>query len=89
MATRKVEIFTAGCACCDETVQLVKQIACPSCEVAVLDMKEYGGSTAGQATWHPECSRRRYQRRVGGLLRRTWPDRAGASSGGNRAGWLD
>ncbi len=39
MAKRKVEIFTAGCACCDETVQMVKRIACPSCEVDVLDMK--------------------------------------------------
>ena len=39
MAKRKVEIFTAGCACCDETVQLVKRIACPSCEVDVLEMK--------------------------------------------------
>lgn len=39
MATRKVEIFSAGCACCDETVQMVKRIACPSCEVEVLDMK--------------------------------------------------
>jgi glutaredoxin 3 len=39
MAKRKVEIFSAGCACCDETVRMVKQIACPSCEVEVLDMK--------------------------------------------------
>ena len=39
MAIRKVEIFSAGCACCDETVQMVKRIACPSCEVEVLDMK--------------------------------------------------
>lgn len=39
MAKRKVEIFVAGCACCDETVQMVTRIACPSCEVEVLDMK--------------------------------------------------
>jgi len=36
---RKVEIFTAGCGCCDEAVALVKSIACPSCEITVLDMK--------------------------------------------------
>ena len=30
---RKVEIFSAGCACCDETVQMVTRIARPSCEV--------------------------------------------------------
>ena len=40
MAKRKVEIFSAGCVCCDETVQLVKDIACPSCDVEVLNMKD-------------------------------------------------
>lgn len=37
---RRVEIFTAGCLLCDETVKLVKELACPSCEVAVYDIKE-------------------------------------------------
>ncbi|MGI8639108.1 MAG: thioredoxin family protein [Pyrinomonadaceae bacterium] len=37
---RKVEIFSAGCGVCDETIQLVKQIACESCEVEVLDMHQ-------------------------------------------------
>jgi hypothetical protein len=40
LAKRKIEIFTAGCACCDETVQMVQSIACPSCDVVVLDMKD-------------------------------------------------
>ncbi len=35
---RKVEIFSAGCPACEEAVELVKKIACPSCEVEVLDM---------------------------------------------------
>ena len=39
MVERRVLIFSAGCACCHETVQLVKRIACPSCEVKLLDMK--------------------------------------------------
>jgi len=39
-AKRKVEIFTAGCPVCDEAVELVRRIACPSCEVEVLDMHE-------------------------------------------------
>jgi len=39
-AKRKVEVFSAGCPACEETVQLVNRIACPSCEVSVLDMKE-------------------------------------------------
>ncbi len=37
---RKVEIFTAGCGCCDEAVALVKSIACQSCEITVHDMKQ-------------------------------------------------
>ena len=37
---RKVEIFSAGCGCCEETINLVKSIACPSCEITVLDMKQ-------------------------------------------------
>jgi glutaredoxin 3 len=37
---RKVEIFSAGCGCCEETIKLVKSIACPSCDIAILDMKQ-------------------------------------------------
>ena len=37
---RNVEVFSAGCAVCEETIQLVNSIACPSCEVSVLDVKE-------------------------------------------------
>ena len=37
---RIIEIFSAGCAICDETVQMVREMACPSCEITVLDMKE-------------------------------------------------
>ena len=40
MARRKVEIFTAGCTCCDDAVEMVRSIACPSCDVSVLDMKQ-------------------------------------------------
>ncbi len=51
---RRVEIFSAGCPVCEDAVALVKSIACPSCEVEVLDMqqeavaaraKEYGVRT--------------------------------------------
>ena len=39
MATKRmIEIFSAGCSACEETVTLVKQIACPSCDVTVFDM---------------------------------------------------
>ncbi|MBA4184128.1 MAG: thioredoxin family protein [Acidobacteria bacterium] len=48
---RKIEIFSAGCPACDETIRMVNALACPSREVQVLDMhledvaaraKEYG-----------------------------------------------
>ena len=37
---RTVEIFSAGCPACKETIDLVNRIACPSCEVTVLDMTD-------------------------------------------------
>ena len=37
---RQVEIFTAGCSCCNDTVQLVQSVACENCEVTVLDMND-------------------------------------------------
>ncbi len=39
---RRVEVFTAGCPVCDPTVQLVKELACPDCEVTVYDLHERG-----------------------------------------------
>jgi len=37
---RKIEIFSAGCPACEEAIQTVKRIACPSCETEVLDMHD-------------------------------------------------
>lgn len=39
-AKRKIEVFSAGCAACEDTIALVNDIACSSCEVSVLDMRE-------------------------------------------------
>ncbi len=39
-AKRTIEIFSAGCSVCEETIALVNRVACPSCEVTVLDMKD-------------------------------------------------
>jgi len=39
MTQRIIEVFTAGCPCCDEAVQLVRGMACPRCDVRVLDMR--------------------------------------------------
>jgi glutaredoxin 3 len=37
---RKIEVFSADCPVCQETIELVNRIACTSCEVSVLDMKD-------------------------------------------------
>lgn len=39
-AKRKVEVFSAGCAACEETIEIVKRAACPSCDVLVHDMND-------------------------------------------------
>ena len=42
MATRKrqVEVFTAGCSLCDPVVEMVKRVACTSCEVTVYNIRD-------------------------------------------------
>lgn len=40
MSKRKIEIYSAGCATCDEAIELVKSMACSSCEIEVLDMHD-------------------------------------------------
>ena len=37
-AKRKIEVFSAGCPVCQETIELVKRNACQSCDITVLDM---------------------------------------------------
>ena len=39
-ATRKIEVFSAGCAACHEAIELIRRAACPSCEVIVHDMRK-------------------------------------------------
>lgn len=38
--TRTIEVFSAGCPTCEETVALVQRAACPFCDVTVLDMRD-------------------------------------------------
>lgn len=37
---RIVEIFSAGCPLCEETIELVNRIKCHSCQVTVLDLHD-------------------------------------------------
>ena len=39
-AKRKVEVFSAGCTACQETIDMVNSAACSSCEIIVLDMND-------------------------------------------------
>jgi len=39
-AKRTIEIFSAGCPACEDTLSLVNEIACESCEIIVLDMHD-------------------------------------------------
>lgn len=41
MATkRKIDIFSAGCPACETIVSRIRELACPSCDIAVLDINE-------------------------------------------------
>jgi len=37
---RVVEVFSAGCPACNSGVELVRSLACPSCDVRVLSMSD-------------------------------------------------
>jgi glutaredoxin len=36
---RTIEVLSANCPCCDDTIKLVQSLACPSCDVQILDMR--------------------------------------------------
>ena len=40
MATRKIEIFSAGCSACQDVIEQVKAAACPSYDVQVVSMTD-------------------------------------------------
>ena len=44
---RQIEVFSAGCAVCQEAIAKVNELACDSCEVTVLDMSD--PAVAGRA----------------------------------------
>ncbi len=48
MTKRHVEVFTAGCPICEEAVNLVKSVACQSCEVQMYDLREGSNDNEGR-----------------------------------------
>ncbi len=39
-AKRKIEIFSAGCPVCKDAIAAIKNNACASCDVTILDMND-------------------------------------------------
>lgn len=37
---RTIELFTAGCTVCEGAITLVKSLACPSCDVQILNVHD-------------------------------------------------
>ena len=37
---RTIEVFSAGCACCNEALRAVQAVACSNCNVVVRDMHD-------------------------------------------------
>jgi hypothetical protein len=48
MAKRQIEVFTAGCPVCEPAVALVKEMACPDCEVTVHNLQDNGPEQAAK-----------------------------------------
>jgi len=46
---RKVEVFSAGCPVCEETVALVERLSCDACEVVVRDMNDAAAAARAAA----------------------------------------
>jgi len=43
--SHKIEIFSAGCPCCEDAIQTIKSIANPSDNIEVLDMHNWDIAT--------------------------------------------
>ena len=37
---RQIDIYSAGCAVCEDAVKMVRDMACPSCNITVRDMTD-------------------------------------------------
>lgn len=48
-AKRKVEVFSAGCPACEATIPQVREAACASCEIEVLDMNDLAVAARAKA----------------------------------------
>ncbi|HFQ81907.1 MAG TPA: hypothetical protein ENK33_11125 [Desulfobacterales bacterium] len=44
MTIRKIEVFSAGCPLCEETIEMVNRLSCSSCQTEIVDMKDVKGA---------------------------------------------
>lgn len=47
--SRKIEIFSAGCPACNDVADQVRQAACRSCEIEIVDMHSEAGAARAKA----------------------------------------
>ena len=48
-AKRKVEVFSARCPVCQRVVEMVNELACPSCDVTIYNLNMNEGADAAKA----------------------------------------
>ena len=48
-AKRKVDVFTAGCVVCQGVVEMVNELACPHCDVAIFNLNKNEGVEEAKA----------------------------------------
>jgi hypothetical protein len=72
-AKRTIEVFSAGCPACEDTIALVNRVACPSCEVTRPRYAQPGRGEPGEALRHPLGACGGDQWATGGVLCRAGP----------------
>jgi glutaredoxin len=48
-AKRQVEVFSAGCPVCERLIDLVRRLACDSCDVTVVDIRDAATARRAEA----------------------------------------
>lgn len=61
---RKVEVFSAGCGVCDETIALVQKLSLRIMRCCGLRHAQAGSCSKSRALWCARCCRKRQSRRV-------------------------
>jgi glutaredoxin 3 len=54
-AKRTVDVFSARCPACQAAIELIKRVACSSCEVTVLDMNDISIAKRARNFGAPRC----------------------------------